>query len=273
MSPRSADHAIPRKAAWDEIGTGSDYDSFARKNLFLMRYLQFMIHKFHFVRLFFIATLAFGFTASSHAQFTGVLSNANPGTPRGFYSTDNDPTSQGLLLSRNFDQWQFNVIGEERSMVFEIDSSLPDRLVLGVTSGFPFNALAVHQFMRIAPLGEGTLRFDFEFARSDPSDVGEALYTLNGGSTWQTLGTGGFVDNFTINLASDDVFGFRVTDDYLDDPSVGHTLTISDISFVAIPEPGAAGKLAGVAALACAAFFSRRRVRASTRFAEGHSET
>jgi hypothetical protein len=219
-------------------------------------------------RLGFATSAALVFSAACEAQFSGVLSNADSTKPRRIY-TIYDPIEINLLYgSGRFDQWNFSAIDETRAMYYTVDTTSPDSMMLSVRSDFPFiDFPGVAQLMMVAPLGQGTLRFDFSFVRSDVLyDAGFAAYTLDGGTTWQDFGPPGTADNFTLMLGASDIFGVRVTDYYSPDDGdmvYSHDLTLSEISFTAapIPEPAGAGVLAGLAALGFVTLGSRGRAK------------
>ena len=195
-----------------------------------------------------VGAAATGLAATAQAQFTGVLEITPPAS--GTYNYFNETTA-------SFGNWTFsNVAGTVSGFTNQVSTSASTLDLLALSYSFPSTDWT-YVDITLPIASAGTVSFDYNFPNFGSAGA-FAGYTTNG-STWTPFSASSG-STFTIPVSPGDVFGFRIGDNYLSGPS--SSVSISNISFAAVPEPGSFGLVAGVASLGYVGLVATRRRRA-----------
>jgi hypothetical protein len=195
-----------------------------------------------------VGAAATGLAATAQAQFTGMFEITPPAS--GTYNFFTETTTA-------FGNWTFSTVAGTASNFFNQVSTNASTLTLSATSiSFPETEWT-YDDITLPIASAGTVSFDYSFPSFASGDA-FAGYTTDG-STWTPFSSISG-SSFTVPVAPGDVFGFRLGDNYVGTP--GSSLTISNISFAAVPEAGSFGLVAGVASLGYVGLVATRRRRA-----------
>jgi hypothetical protein len=194
------------------------------------------------------AAAATGLAATANAQFEGIFDNTPP--TRGTYN-------YGSATSVSFGQWTFSNTTSTAPFFSQLVNTSDSNAVTLSSTSFTFPSANFAYIDFTLPVSaEGTISFDFSYPDFGQADA-FAGYTTDG-STWVPFGTSS-ASSFAVAVSPGDVFGFRVGDNYLNFNN--SSLSISSISFTAIPEPGSFGLVASIASLGYVGLIASRRRR------------